>query len=228
MQEDIMKEFSPLISKPSWFMTWLTRIFGVLILLIVFLAILALPAILCNQVMVLVAVGILYYPVVAFLLYRFFRYQKKIRKREVKKIVVDDKGVHYERFDGSVDEVLYANLEKYCFSDEYDVGLSPRNKQYMLQVNDRGYVVDVDFEGMDAGYTYYIKNLKALRRRYLQGIAHFRPDLRINPWIYSVYSINPVDFTCDRKEYWTSMLKVGGVLMLVCLVSGLVLYKLAT
>ncbi|MGU3373385.1 hypothetical protein [Chryseobacterium sp. M5A1_1a] len=226
MQEDKGKEFLPLVSKPWFFMTWLTRIFAVVLLLAFLLGILILPAMICQNLTVFIVVAIPYYPGLIYLLYRFFRYQKKIRKREVRKIVVDDKGVHYERTDGTVDEILYKNLKKYSFSDGYDVNISPRNKQYMLNVNNRGDTVDVDFDGMDAGYSYYITNLRALRRRYIHGIAHFRPDLSINPRVYSVYYIHPVDFTFDRKDYWTTILKVTGVLAVLCLGSGFLLYKL--
>lgn len=226
MQEDVRKEFLPLVSKSSWLMTVVTRSFGVLILLAFFLGILILPAIICQNLTVFIVVAIPYYPGLIYLLYRFLRYQKKIRKREVRKIVVDDKGVHYERADGSVDEVLYENLTEYYFSDEYDINVSPINKQYMLKVNDRGNRIDVDFNGVDAGYRCYITNLRALRRRYIQGIAYFRPDLRINPRVYEVYYIHPVDFTFNWKEYWSITLKVVGVMTLLCLGGSFLLYKL--
>lgn len=228
MQEDKGKEFLPLVSKPWFFMTLVTRFFAALLLLAMFLVILILPAIICGQLTWFIVVGILYYPVLGFLLYRFFLYQKKIRKRIVKRIVVDDKGVHYERADGTMDEVLYSNLKEYSFSDQYDVGVSPRNKQYMLKVNDGGHIADVDFDGMDAGYYYYFTNLRALRRKYIQGIVYFRPDLRINPFVFDVYYINPVDFTFDWKTYWATLLKVGGVLVLLTLGGAFLLYKLVS
>ncbi|TZF94295.1 hypothetical protein FW781_16975 [Chryseobacterium panacisoli] len=227
MQEDVRKDFLPLVSKPWWFMTWLTRTLAVLLLLVMFLVLLILPVIICKNIMVLVVVSIVYYPALGFGLYRFILYQKTVRKREVKKIVVDDKGVHYERKNGTIDRILYQDLEKYHLADEYDVNLSPRNKIYVLQVKHNDSVINVDFDGVDAGYSSYIVNLRALRRKYIQGIVYFRPDLRINPCIYTTYNINPVDFTFDKKKYWTAFAKTLAVLILLgsvlgCIMLGLV------
>lgn len=207
-------------------MTWLTRTFGGLLLLAAFLIIVGLPVVMSEKPVIFVIVAILYYPALAFGLYRFFLYQRRIRKRIVRKIEVDDKGVHYERADGTIDEILYNNLKKYSFSDEYDVSISPRHKTYILTVNNNGSVADVDFNGMDAGYTTYIGNLRALRRRYIQGIVYFRPDLRINPLVYEVYYINPVDFTFDRKKFWTECGKILVIMILFCVILGTIMLGL--
>lgn len=226
MQEDVRKDFLPLVSKTCWFMTWLTRTFGGLLLLAAFLIIVGLPVVMSDKPVIFVIVAILYYPALAFGLYRFFLYQRRIRKRIVRKIEVDDKGVHYERADGTIDEILYNSLKKYSFSDEYDVSISPRHKTYILTVNNNGSVADVDFNGMDAGYTTYIGNLRALRRRYIQGIVYFRPDLRINPLVYEVYYINPVDFTFDRKKFWTECGKILVIMILFCVILGTIMLGL--
>ncbi|WP_131797542.1 hypothetical protein [Chryseobacterium cucumeris] len=204
-------------------MTWLTRTFGGLLLLAAFLIIVGLPVVMSDKPVIFVIVAILYYPALAFGLYRFFLYQRRIRKRIVRKIEVDDKGVHYERADGTIDKILYNSLKKYSFSDEYDVSISPRHKTYILKVNNNGSVADVDFNRMDAGYTTYIGNLRALRRRYIQGIVYFRPDLRINPLVYEVYYINPVDFTFDRKKFWTECGKILVIMILFCLILGTIM-----
>ncbi|WP_431611902.1 hypothetical protein [Chryseobacterium sp. 'Rf worker isolate 10'] len=226
MQEDVRKDFLPLVSKTWWFMTWLTRISGIILLLVAFVLILGLPIVLINKVVLFTIVSILYYPALAFGLYRFFLYQKRTRKRVVSKIEIDDKGIRYERANGTIDEILYNNLKKYSFSDEYDISISPKHKTYILKVNENDSVVEVDFDGMDAGYSSYIGNLKALRRRYIQGIVYFRPDLRINPLVYDVYYINPIDFTFDHKKFWTSLAETFAVLILFCLVLGIIMFGL--
>jgi hypothetical protein len=223
MREDVRKDFLPLVSKTWWLMTWLTRIFGILLLVMVFLLIVGLPMVLSSKVVLFTIVSILYYPALAFGLYRFILYQKKIRKRVVRQIVVDDQGIHYERANGTIDKILYSNLKKYSFSDEYDVSVSPRHKTYILKVNDNGSVTEVDFNGIDAGYSSFIGNLKALRRRYIQGIVYFRPDLRIDPLVYDVYYINPVDFTFDHKKYWKLLAQTFAIMILCCLVLGIIM-----
>ncbi|WP_126653580.1 hypothetical protein [Chryseobacterium aureum] len=202
-------------------MTWLTRIFGTLLWSAAFLIILGLPLVFSNKPVLFVVAALLYYPAFAFGLYHFFLYQKKIRKRVVRKIIVDNQGIHYERKDGTVDEILYSNLKSYSFSDQYDVSVSPVNKAYVLQIYENNKVKEVDFIGRDAGYTSCIGNLKALRRRYLQGIVHFRPDLRVNPLVYQVYYINPADFTFDDKKYWTSLAQTSAIMILCCVVLGI-------
>ncbi len=218
MQEKVRKDFLPLVSKTWEFITWLTRISGMLLLLVAFLLLLGWPAAFFNRPALFIVVAILYYPALAFGVYRFFIYQKKIRKRTVLKIIVDAQGIHYERKDGSVDEILYSNLKSYSFSDEYDVSVSPVNKAYVLQIYENDKVKEVDFIGRDAGYTSCIGNLKALRRKYIQGITCFRPDLRINPLVYEVFYINPVDFIFDHKKFWTSLAQTFAIMVLCCLV----------
>lgn len=208
-------------------MTCLTRTSAVLLLLVLSLVLLILPVIICKNITMLVVVSILYYPALGFGVYRFILYQNTVRKRVVKRIVVDDKGVHYERKDGTTDHILYQDLEKYNLADEYDVDLSPRNKIYVLKVKHKDSVIYVDFDGVDAGYSSYIVNLKALRRRYIQGIVYFRPDLRINPSVYTEYNINSVDFTFDKKEYRMVFVKTLAVLILLGSVLGCIMLGLA-
>ena len=227
MQEDVRKDFLPLVSKSWRFMTWLTRTSASLLLLVMSLILLVLPVIICKNITMLIVISILYYPALGFGLYRFILYQKTVRKRVVKRIVVDDRGIHYERKDGTTDHIFYQDLEKYHLEDEYDVSLSPRNKIYILKVKHNDSITNVDFDGVDAGYSSYIVNLKALRRRYIQGIVYFRPDLRINPSVYTAYNINPVDFTFDKKEYWTVFAKTLAVLILLGSVLGCIMLGLA-
>lgn len=229
MQEDVRKEFLPLFSKPWWMMTWLTRIFGGLLLLTVFLAVLILPVVICKKPLLFAVVAILYYPALAVGLYRFYNYRKKIMNRVVSQIVVDDKGIHYERVDGTIDHILYTNLEKYDFPEGYDVTLSARNKRYVLTLNNKGSLVKVDFEGVDAGYRYYVGNLKALRRRFIQGVAYFRPDLKIDPFVFDEFCIHPETFTFDRKRYMkhvTQCAIIIGIILLISVVMMLIINKL--
>lgn len=207
-------------------MTWITRTFGGLLLLVAFLLVLGIPVLMSDNLTLFIVVAILYYPALAFGLYRFFRYQKKIRKKVIRKIRVDNQGIHYERADGTTHQILYHDLEKYNLPDVYDVSFSPRNKMYVLNVKHKGSSADVDFNGTDTGYSYYFGNLKALRRRYIQGIDHFRPDLRINPMVYEVYYINPDDFTFDKKKYTAEFAQTFAVMIIGCIVLGVIVLGL--
>lgn len=50
------------------------------------------PLITCKTITIFVIAALFYYPVLGFGLYHFILYQKKIRKGEVRKIVLDDEG----------------------------------------------------------------------------------------------------------------------------------------
>ncbi len=82
------------------------------------------------------------------------------------------------------------------------------------------------FDGVDIGYIYNIGNLKALQRRYIQGIVYFRPDLRINPSVYATYNINPADFTVAGKTYWLTFAKTLAILILLGSMLGLIMVGL--
>ncbi|UEQ75924.1 hypothetical protein [Chryseobacterium arthrosphaerae] len=201
MQENLRKEFLPLVSKPGWIMTWLIRIFGIAILLLMFIILGVLPFLVCEKVAVLGMVVILYYPVWAVAMYRFFRFMKKGRKESVIKITVDDKGVHYDKLNGSRKEILYSQLGQSYLSNDYDVHLTEIRKTWVITLGVNGDTTKVLFNETDPGYSYYTKNSRALRARFIEGIVRFRPDLRIDPFVFEELSIHPEKFTFDRRQY---------------------------
>nr|WP_315032958.1 hypothetical protein [uncultured Chryseobacterium sp.] len=219
MQEEVRKEFIPLESKPWWLMTWLIRIFAPVFLLVIFLLFLVFPFLLTSHKIIFLIIALLYYPTLLYGTYRIFRNAQKSRQQTVIKILVDDKGLHYYKKDGSVDEFLYSELGKWNLTDVYDVGLSYRVKTWILQIRYEGSGVDVDFNKMDPGFSYFVRNTKALRRKFIQGIAYFRPDVTINPSVFDVFYINPRNFEFDIKKYWKmtlstiAMLIVGGAIL---------------
>ncbi|RTZ48398.1 hypothetical protein EJ377_12320 (plasmid) [Chryseobacterium arthrosphaerae] len=72
-------------------------------------------------------VAILYYPVWAVAMYRFFLLCKR-EERICDKITVDDKGVHYDKLNGSRKEILYSQLRQSYLSNDYDVHLTEIRK----------------------------------------------------------------------------------------------------
>lgn len=219
MQEDFRKEFTPLASKPSFIMTWLMNIFGGAVLLIMFITFAVFPLIVSDGNMrVLTVVAILYYPVWGVAMYRLFRYMKKNLGIAIKKIIVDDKGIHFYKKDGSIDDILYNQLGPSYLSDDYEVYISKEHKTWMLAVGiDRG-ETKVVFDGTHLGSMYYITNARALRARFVEGIARFRPDLKIDPFVFEEFSIHPEKFTFDGKRYMKHVLEcvvMSGVLLLI-------------
>ena len=71
----------------------------------------------------------------------------------------------------------------------------------MITLGVNGDTTKVLFNETDPGYSYYTKNSRALRARFIEGIVRFRPDLRIDPFVFEELSIHPEKFTFDRRQY---------------------------
>ncbi|WP_089739325.1 hypothetical protein [Chryseobacterium jejuense] len=223
MQENFRKDFLPLASKPSWIMTWLMNIFGGAVLLIMFIVLAVFPFLVSGSIKILIVVAILYYPVWAVAMYRFFRYMRRNMAIAIKKIIVDDKGVHFYKKDGSVDDVLYSQLGPSYLSDNYEVYISTQHKTWMLAVGIDRSEIKVVFDGTHLGSMYYIKNARALRARFIEGIARFRPDLRIDPLVFEEFSIHPEKFTFDGKRYMKHVVDNAVGVGVLLLISGLII-----
>lgn len=228
MQEDFRKEFLPLASEPGWVITWLMNIFGGAVLLVMFIILAVLPLLVSGSIKIFVVIAVLYYPVWAVAMYRFFRYIEKNRAVAIKKIIVDDQGIHFYKKDGSIDEVLYSQIGPSRLSDDYEVYLSNQNKTWLLAVRIDHNETKVVFDGTHLGSRYYIKNARALRARFMEGIARFRPDLRIDPLVFEEFSIHPEKFTFDRKRYMEHVLEVTAMAGGLLLVSGLLAWIIIT
>lgn len=228
MQEkNVEKEFLPLVSKPGWIITWLSRIFLLPILLIALITFSIFPLLICEDVKVLVVVAILYYPVWAVAMYRFFRFMKKSVGKSIIEIKIDDEGVHYYRKNGSKDDVLYGQLESSYLSENYDVHLERFYKTWVLAVRVKGEQIKILFD-TDAGVSYYTRNGRALRARFIEGIVRFRPDLKIDPFVFEEFSIHPENFTFDGKRYLKHVgeaAMIGGIILLLSLVLLLIVAK---
>ncbi|UKB84726.1 hypothetical protein LF887_03520 [Chryseobacterium sp. MEBOG06] len=223
MQEDLKKEFSSMVSKPSWVITWLMNIFGGAVLLIMFITLAVFPFLVSGSIKVFVVVTILYYPAWAVGMYQFFHYVKKNMAIAIKKIIVDDKGIHFYKKDGGIDEILYSQLGLSRLSDDYEVYISQRRKSWMLAVGIDRSETKVAFDGTHLGSIYYIKNARALRARFVEGIAHFRPDLRIDPLVFEEFSIHPEKFTFDGKRYMKHIIEIAVTVSVLLLISVLIL-----
>lgn len=224
MQEDIRKDFLPLVSKPGWVMTWLIRIFGGAILLVVFGALAVFPFLVSGSVPILIIVALLYYPVWAIAMYKFFHHVKKNMSVAIRKIRVDDQGIHFYKKDGSVRNVLYSQLGSSYLSDKYQVYLTTEVKTWVLAVGIDGNEIKVVFDGTDIGCTHYIKNGRALRARFIEGIVRFRPDLKIDPFVFKEFSIHPEKFTFDGKRYMRHVTEAAVAIGIMLLFSLLLIF----
>ncbi|MCO7723724.1 hypothetical protein HX045_16060 [Myroides odoratimimus] len=230
MQKNCQKEFSPLYSKDNVLLTWVFNISGGALLVSLFILLALLPLLVSTQIKTLVIIGLFYYPIWAIVLYRFYRYIKSKMAVAIRNIKIDDQGIHFSKKDGSTAEILYDQLGHSYRSEYYDVYLVPINKTWRLAVGIDGVQTEVVFDGADVGSVYQIKNARALRAKFIEGIVRFRPDLKIDPSVFKEFSIHPQDFTFDGKRYMKhigqGVLIISGILV-VSVLLGLLIIKLS-
>jgi len=215
MQEITSPAFSPLTSKHSVALTWLFNIFGGSMLVGLFFILAGLPFFVSKRVEVWVVIGLVYYPLYAFALFRFVCYIISKMAHAIRTIRVDDQGIHFENKKGDTTEILYRQLGPSYHSKQCDVYLMPINKTYRLAINLEGIETTLVFDGTDVGSVYTIQNGRALRAKFIEGIVYFRPDLSIDSAVFKEFSIHPQYFTFDRKQYGQHIVK--GVLILLCI-----------
>src|SRR5699024_10389206 len=163
----------------------------------------------------LFAFGLIYYPLLIVLTYFAIRFLKRRRRKSVRHITVNREGIFYEFLDGTEDSLPFTHLEP-SPNDHivYDVFIDSKlqftgdatYRQAFLKVflNGKEHVVRPFHP--DWGYSYFTRNSRILRSHFLRGIALFRPDLRIDPFIYSEFSIHPETYEFVKKNYRTGII----------------------
>ena len=220
--------FPEIKSEPNWFWTWCIRmvffpLFGLLVLCF-YIAPFAFYIDGTIEGGQLFAFGIFYYPIVIWLGYIAIRYLKRIKSKAVRCITVNREGIFYDQINGTVESLLYSQLEK--STDDmivYDVFIGSNlvytgtstYRQTFLKVFLKGDEQEVRPFHPDVGYSYYAGNSRLLRGRFIQGITLFRPDLRIAPNVYSEFSIHPETFEFDKKGHWKAMILAGVFIILI-------------
>lgn len=201
-------------SRPNWFRTWCIRIVLSVLLGSIFLSFYVIPFLFYIDGTIegseLSTFGIIYYPLLIWGSYLGLRYLKRIKGNAVKHITENREGVFYEKINGTVESLLYNQLELSSSAIVYDV--FPRKiGRYgptELSVFFNDWERTVQFTNTDAAYSYYSGNSRLLRSHFIQGITLFRPDLRIASHVYSAFYIHPETFEFDKKNYRTTIVAV--------------------
>ncbi|MFZ4927687.1 hypothetical protein [Chryseobacterium sp. Mn2064] len=151
------------------------------------------------------------------------RYYIIKRKKLAHKIVVDETGiVYYNSKNEITDQILYSELRpsKQNF-DIYTVnpvgsGIVPMVEVTLQQEKNEESVRRID---MNLPLK-VIKNKFTLYAQFLYGIALFRTDLKIDPMIFRIYSIDTETWTVNNKG-----ISLGGWLLILAalLITGLVI-----
>lgn len=214
--------FPEIISSPDWMCTWLIRsvfafIFGLLMVLFYTLPVLFYIDGTIDE-NTIIAFMLIYYPSIIWLTVFIIRYLRRIKGNSVQRIWVNEKGVFYEKINGTVTSLHYDQLESSQPPVIYDVFPKTfRKGPTVLRVFVGGKEQTVSFENTDVAYSYYTGNHRELRSLFIQGIQLFRPDLRIAPYVYSSFYINPKTFEFDKKEYRKTIIIVLVFMILIFL-----------
>src|SRR5690606_19951874 len=195
--------FHEIKSEPNWLVTWCIRfvffpLLGVLVLSFYFVPVLFYTdgSIDGEQ---LLAFGMIYYPLLFVLSYFVVRFLKRRKSKSVRHIKVNCEGIFYELIDGTEESLRFDQFEissndHIVYDDFIDSKLqftgANTHPQAYLTVFLKGNEQKVRPFHPDLGYSYYARNSRFLRNHFIRGIALFRSDLRIDPFVYSEFSIH--------------------------------------
>ena len=219
MRQFAKSNFPEIKSEPNWLITWSIRFVLFFLLCILVLSFYFVPVLFYTDDSIdgeqLLAFGMIYYPLLIALSYFVVRFLKRRKRKSIRHIKVNCEGVFYELLDGTEESLRFDQFE--ISSNEhivYDVFIDSKIRftrkaifrQVFLKVFLNGKKHEVRTFHPDLGYSYYARNSRILRSHFLRGIALFRPDLRIDPFIYSEFSIHPETYEFVKKNYRTGII----------------------
>lgn len=145
--------------------------------------------------------NLIYFPLLLLGIWVLYKNYKRQKLKKVISISVDQYGVHHHQFDGSVQSILYKELEHsiedYVSDIDRRIG-TKYSPSYIFGFKD-GKRIPIHFSKPDNGMTYIPKNEYQLIGHFLQGIVLFCPHLKISQVVYADYFINPATFEFNKK-----------------------------
>lgn len=212
------QNFPAITSQPNRPATWALRLLLWIVVIAVFFSIYAIPTAFAfdpyysSNWGIIVIIYLILLVLTAWLI-KLIRTQKK---NTIVEIVVDEKGMHRKRFNGSIDSILYKDLQKntnpYEGGDIYVV--TPRRSPPMLRLIKLSIETTAMFT-TDITYSYFTGNMFELRAHFIKGIQIFRPDLKIADDVFEKFYINRDDFSFDKKSYRKTILLVVILLLII-------------
>ncbi len=222
-------QFSPLRSQPNPIVTLILRIVFVPLLIaipVIFYALPALfvmetPPIFSTQADEIIFVIITYFILTGMYWYGF-QYLKKIGSRAVVQIEVNQTGVHYEHYNGTISSVLYQDLDysdNYYIKDLHTVSLYKGPtllKAFWMNPNTGKATTHTITFDTDIVYGKYTGNKSDLIGRFILGVHLFRPDLTVCDTVYSNFYINRDTYAFDKKSHLKVM--IGAAIAIIVIV----------
>lgn len=162
--------------------------------------------------------------------------------------IIDEKGVHYfNRFNNTiVNELLWSQFterplekQKGPYIAKFDIDCLTFNSTggayegggitklfWRIKVNEKE-IIHGEFFTSSHLFSSIYTNRADLIRAFLLGLAHYRPELTINPWIFIANSINIKDYTFYPKSILINVLMVLFFVLLMLFIAFL-LYESST
>ncbi|MFH7019166.1 hypothetical protein [Flavobacterium sp. FlaQc-47] len=143
--------------------------------------------------------------IVAFVMYS--------RKKMFTTTIIDEKGIRYvNKFNNKVVKDLpwssFAKREKLAHvfqSPKFDIVASTPMKSFFDQfywpvlVNKKAAIHSDAFTGKHFFMMFYANRLELIRA-FLLGVAHYRPDITVDPIIFSNHYIDPENYNIDYRQ----------------------------
>ena len=138
---------------------------------------------------------------------------RKYKTTAYTNVKIDDSGIHYyNKLNGkTVKQYAWKDFEKTPGKNEYDVvkhttygyvNNARISADWVLWWFKEGDNIRSHQENFKGGHALYmIRNSKELIGRCLQMLTYHRPDLRIDPLLFSTFFIDKKTFTFERKVY---------------------------
>lgn len=170
------------------------------------------------------------------------------RRKRYTNTIIDEEGVYYfNRFNNTiVNELLWSEFterplgkQKGIYIAKFDIDCLSYNSRggrseggsitklfWRIKVNEKE-IIHSEFFTSSHLFGGIYTNRADLIRAFLLGLAHYRPELTINPWIFTANSINIKDYTFYPKSLLINALTVLFFVLLMLFITFL-LYESST
>lgn len=155
---------------------------------------------------------------------------KRYKTAAYTNVKIDDSGIHYyNKLNGkTVKQYAWKDFEKTPGKNEYDVvrhttsgyvNNARISADWVLWWFKEGDRIRSHQENFKGGHPLYmIQNSKALIGKCLQMLTYYRPDLKIDPLLYSTFFIDKKTFTFERQTYiktWAAALVLIVIILIL-------------
>ncbi|MDR2223430.1 MAG: hypothetical protein LBE34_11935 [Flavobacteriaceae bacterium] len=222
------ENFQPLYATNNLTLTRLLRLTFFLISLLFILPLYSIPLLLMDDI---TNSGInsiyyaLYIVILTYLLYQLIKSIQKANKNSISNLMVDKEGLHYTFLNKNTEDILFKDLLPYKQSYTADIltrteGIGASSKT-VLMAHHKQQLRKLSFQNTFIFSNQYITNSGALRAHYIQGITLFRPDLKIDPSVFTNFHIHPQTFAYNQKDLKKALLLS---IIFICVILSIIYY----